>query len=721
MPTPTGPTPVTGAERTDTPPPPAPHTLDGHVLLSRLDTPPGDIGWWTATGPDGAPCVLMAADGPRAEDAGYRLRFWSEAGNSRRLNSRWAAPVKDVSPARAAVPWVSYGCFPALTLSAALAAHDGPLPEHTVVVLGRALAEALFTAHSHGLVHAGLSPHSVLLTDDGPRLTGYGLVRAAAPEGSARPRVPGVPADSVPPEQAAGARPVPAGDIYALGSVLAHAAGLPHRPPQPPGGLAEVVSRCLAADPAHRPRAEEVLRGLRPAGPHDVALPEPVRAALAAQRAQAPAAPLPPPPPGPPPGTAPARRTLLLAAGAGVAGLAVGTAAVATWRTVSPPRRASVPRTVPGAAPAPLWRRKTPGDGLQALTLVGERTLVMAAGAGAGTFALDVRSGRQLWRRDDVLTGQLLPAARGRVVATSSGDQGVFSLLSARDGAVKWHERKYLSTGPDQPLTMALVAGHQAGVLFLVAEDVSASSEKPDTFLLAYRVRDRKELWRRRLPSGLIETLEPPQEGVAGPAVVGSTLLLANAGLLATGDHLVYRAIDVRDGREKWKRTYDGIPRRAAGLLLPLPGGLLVAAVDDALLGVNLADGAERWRVPVSGTVATGAARRGHLLYAADSALTTYAVDLRDGSVRWRRKDNGAADEDSSVSAMTLSASGRTLFRSSSTEIDAFDTRDGSPRWRLATVGEGELAANGGVVPVSAPGVAVVVNDSGGIYGLPVD
>ncbi|MGX9229480.1 hypothetical protein ACWV95_31225 [Streptomyces albus] len=70
---------------------------------------------------------------------------------------------------------------------------------------------------------------------------------------------------------------------------------------------------------------------------------------------------------------------------------------------------------------------------------------------------------------------------------------------------------------------------------------------------------------------------------------------------------------------------------------------------------------------------------------------------------------------------MTLSASGRTLFRSSSTEIDAFDTRDGSPRWRLATVGEGELAANGGVVPVSAPGVAVVVNDSGGIYGLPVD
>ncbi|WP_205630522.1 hypothetical protein, partial [Streptomyces albus] len=64
MPTPTGPTPVTGAEQTDTPPPPAPHTLDGHVLVSRLDTPPGDIGWWTATGPDGGHQHARGTVGP---------------------------------------------------------------------------------------------------------------------------------------------------------------------------------------------------------------------------------------------------------------------------------------------------------------------------------------------------------------------------------------------------------------------------------------------------------------------------------------------------------------------------------------------------------------------------------------------------------------------------------------------------------------------------------
>ena len=53
---------------------------------------------------------------------------------------------------------------------------------------------------------------------------GYGAVRAAAPDREARVGLPGLEDDALPLEQAAGGRPRPLGDIFALGAVLAYAA-----------------------------------------------------------------------------------------------------------------------------------------------------------------------------------------------------------------------------------------------------------------------------------------------------------------------------------------------------------------------------------------------------------------------------------------------------------------------------------------------------------------
>ena len=119
---------------------------------------------------------------------------------------------------------VAFDFFPALSLEEALAASKGPLPEHTVRALGTVLAQALAGWHASGLVHAGISPATTLLMADGPRLTGYGLVRAAALDGSERAHPPGIDSFSLPPEQRAGGRPRPAGDVYALGAVLSYAA-----------------------------------------------------------------------------------------------------------------------------------------------------------------------------------------------------------------------------------------------------------------------------------------------------------------------------------------------------------------------------------------------------------------------------------------------------------------------------------------------------------------
>lgn len=106
---------------------------------------------------------------------------------------------------------------PGCLLPAALRAHGGPLPDPTVRALATTLAGTLAMAHTRGVTHAGLSPASVLLTTEGPRLSCFGAVRAAAPDGERRSGLPGLDPGSLAPEQAAGGRPRPLGDVYALG------------------------------------------------------------------------------------------------------------------------------------------------------------------------------------------------------------------------------------------------------------------------------------------------------------------------------------------------------------------------------------------------------------------------------------------------------------------------------------------------------------------------
>ncbi|MEU5018327.1 serine/threonine protein kinase [Streptomyces angustmyceticus] len=216
--------------------------------------------------------IGRSADGDRTVLIGVPLpgvdpgRFLAEAETSRYLLGPWSAPAAEVA-APGDAPWHARPYVPVLPLPAALTVHGGPLPERTVRALGAALVETLVIGHGQGLAHAGVSPAAVLLAADGPRLTCFGAVRAAAEDGTARSGLPGLESGSLPPEQAAGGRPQPAGDVHALGAVLAYAATghtVPERE-ELPAALRAVVTACLSRDPAARPRPAELLDALCPA------------------------------------------------------------------------------------------------------------------------------------------------------------------------------------------------------------------------------------------------------------------------------------------------------------------------------------------------------------------------------------------------------------------------------------------------------------------------
>ncbi|MFG2875035.1 serine/threonine protein kinase [Streptomyces sp. NPDC048337] len=284
-----------------------PPRIGPHTTLARFDAEPEQA----------VPArrfIVRSADGDRTLLAFLPrtdvdpTRWAVEAEGARRLSIPGFLPVGEVG-GTAELPWCTAPYVPALPLPAALRAHGLPLPEPVVRALGAALARTLATAHAQGVTHAGLSPAAVLLTTEGPRMGCFGAVRAAAPDGERRSGLPGLDSGSLAPEQAAGGRPRPLGDVYALGAVLAYAATghtVPERD-ELPSSLRELISACLSRDPERRPRAHQVLTHLEPAartpvheatvldGAAPIPLPAPVVAALARQSAQVLAAELPAP------------------------------------------------------------------------------------------------------------------------------------------------------------------------------------------------------------------------------------------------------------------------------------------------------------------------------------------------------------------------------------------------------------------------------------------
>jgi serine/threonine-protein kinase len=169
----------------------------------------------------------------------------------------------------------------------------GPLPVGEAVDYAVQAARGLAYAHRCGVVHRDLKPANLLLTADNVvKLSDLGLARFAEGEGGAltmKGQCLGTP-EFMAPEQAEDARHAdPRSDLYSLGGTLFHllTAELPVRgssqlqrlknlltvPPQPllevrgdvPPGLAAVVDRLRARNPANRPAtAEETIALLEP-------------------------------------------------------------------------------------------------------------------------------------------------------------------------------------------------------------------------------------------------------------------------------------------------------------------------------------------------------------------------------------------------------------------------------------------------------------------------
>ncbi len=161
----------------------------------------------------------------RRHDQELRERFAREAEILRRITHPAIVGIRGFGhTADGQVPWLAMELIGGETLGARLRRAGRFDPEQLVPIV-RAIADALETAHAHGVVHRDLKPDHIFLVPDDPasvvRIVDFGLSRTVTARKLTKTgSVLGTPRYMAPELLASARNAAPASDIYALGVIV---------------------------------------------------------------------------------------------------------------------------------------------------------------------------------------------------------------------------------------------------------------------------------------------------------------------------------------------------------------------------------------------------------------------------------------------------------------------------------------------------------------------
>ncbi len=641
-----------------------------------------------------------------AADPAFVRRFALEVDAARAVNGLYTAQVIDAGPDDVP-PWMATSYVPGPSLYDAVNA-DGPLPGPAVWRLAAGLAEALQAVHARGLVHRDLKPTNVLLAADGPRVIDFGVARALDGTSLTTTGVTFGTPSYMSPEQGTGDPLGPAGDVFALGSVLCFAAtgDVPfgdgdapsvlyrviYSPPAlgaVPAGLRDLVAACLVKNPSGRPGLPQILRACQDHAEADGGSsgsfasasfwPGDVAALIARHQAglRDAAVALRPPgeatrdidgriasglgtwPPGGPRGTPPVahpvrrravsrRRALLAGAGLGGAALAAAGLALTGFElTRSGGGGAGGART--GRPGRMAWSYQTGGPVISGAAVAGGIAYI---GSDDGyVYAFEAASGRLIKR---IPAGGAVSApvtvAGARLLAGSA--DGAVRAWSIPDGGRLWHRQ---TGGPvrSQP-TMA------GGVVYAGSDDHN---------VYALHAGTGRPIWHH-----------PTAGAVRSAPLRGRDPY--QAWVFAGSDDGTLYGLHAATGRPAWHVRVGGAVNGG-----PMQAGAAVYAGSDggALLSAETDKGDENWQFTAGGAIRGTPVSAGQTVYAGSADYSVYAVAVytldKSGSKIWSHRLGGAVNSGLALHGTTLYAGSDDGY------LYAIDTTTPTVQWRFRTGG----------------------------------
>ncbi|MEV6161519.1 PQQ-binding-like beta-propeller repeat protein [Streptomyces sp. NPDC052052] len=495
--------------------------------------------------------------------------------------------------------------------------------------------------------------------------------------------------------------------------------GAPDGPGREPVPAADNRTAQLGDIARHAPRSDRPTTQL--AVPRELTLPAAglpavSTALLPTVPATRPPAALPPVPPGPrpapttpppaPTGPATDRRSLLIGLAAGAAGLVVGGGGVLAFGsgdggTTDDPKPApsrSGP-TVAGLPPQPRWVYTHPTAEPPPLTAAvwNDRLLILTGEDGAS--GIDLRTGRRTWQSADAAKGRAaLPAGKDLCFVAGPSE---FLWLSPKDGRAV-HRAAHADQFAGAPgLAVSEIVGASGPVIwFTGSHKVTVKAPPPkkgkkrgkDTqavrsYLFAYDIVRRKELWRTPVPTG-----RGPAAPVYRMIALGQNDLVVRQtpATLTPGDikaakgKAVFRGFDQKTGKQLWGRSIGTVG--PDGAAVGDDRGLLYAAVGDDLQAFELPTGKPKWTLyGTTGTPYGTSVADGPLLHITNRDQEVGAVDRDTGRLRWRRSTEALPTN--AAPAVALSPTGKTLLAADRTQVTAFTAEDGRRLWKFQDIG----------------------------------
>lgn len=720
-----------------------------------------------ARSPSGRRLAVKVVHAAYAEDPEFRARFRQEVAAARRVSGAFTAPVVDADP-EGSRPWMATLYIPGPTIAEHVK-RSGPLPPDETVQLAAGLAEALRDIHRVGVVHRDLKPSNVLLAADGPKVIDFGISRPSDSElRTETGQLIGTP-PFMAPEQFQRPRAVgPAADVFALGSLLVHAATGrgPFESESPyivayqvvhdeadlagvPDELLPLIQRCLAKNPEERPTPDALMTVLRAVrGPHPPVSRSPF--------------PLVPQQRTPEPHSLPGGRA---EQAGGATDTHVNAASEPAPRLMKdmkaePERGADEPESVTSGpvADGPVARRRGfqrwALSGLTAVVLVGAGTVVALrpfgdADASGGRQPRNSAATAEAWR--PWTTGLDVGKAAGSGARPAFCSYGAGALYCTRrgieaarvdpdDGRVVWSRPSAAGSPGDGEAISAPVFsgglvqtvspdGERLRALDPTTHDVRWSREvsrydggvyasgdtvllaAPDGTVTAVNGATNKERWSHRLPGHARPAFFSYGDGRTAYAVTAA----------GDGAHTVVTAVDTVRGDTRWHASLSGnLTPAGSG-----PGGVLLLTETDTrtrTTAVVRYDPERRTarRVALSAPVsATSAVTSGDRVYVLGSDGGLVAVDTaREGAARARawRLETSVAN-----ASPLVAADGRLYFSAADGRLLAVDAERGevigeTRRSRGGAAGRGFLDLM--PAPVAAEGKVFATGPDGTVFGV---
>ncbi len=265
-----------------------------------------------------------------------------------------------------------------------------------------------------------------------------------------------------------------------------------------------------------------------------------------------------------------------------------------------------------------LWSRSV-GKGERLLGLgehpaIADGRVYVADSHDAAVYALDLNSGRQIWKADTKLRVTGGPGVGSSMVVVGSINGDVVA-LAADTGAQRWRVKT-----TSEVISTPLIAGNVVIV------------RSADGHVVGLDLADGKRLWafERPLPSLSLRGNPSPILGGNGLVYLGfedGTLVAVRA---QDGIKVWEQVVAQPDGRSELDRLAD-----IDGDVIASPDGVFSASYKGKVAAFNPSNGSPLWSHDVASY--GGLARSGDTLYVSDAVGTVWGLDRASGAALWKQ------------------------------------------------------------------------------------